>query len=195
MVKNSEVNFGPNSSFNKTASGKDTKYADQKIGLMPEWATTENIEPNVKYSLGKGVVLGTKQEGSISFSGTHYGKIKTDNLNASKYGTGLQGSESRRLSGYWDDRIKKRVYFYVPKYDGTMPLPESGVGGYVYTQKFDNIANPAVMSKLYAEARGDANTMETLVVEAGYDGYAAPSMGMMVILNHDVPVNYEGTKS
>ena len=47
---------------------------------MPEWATTENIEPNVKYSLGKGVVLGTKQEGSISFSGTHYGKIKTDNL-------------------------------------------------------------------------------------------------------------------
>lgn len=193
--QNSEVNFGPNTTFNKTASGKDTKYADQKIGLMPEWATTENIEPNVKYSLGKVVVLGTKQEGSISFSGTHYGKIKTDNLSSSKYGTGLQGSESRRLSGYWDDRIKKRVYFYVPKYDGTMPLPESGVGGYVYTQKFDNIISPAVLSKLYAEARGDANTMETLVVEAGYDGYAAPSMGMMVILNHDVPVNYEGTKA
>jgi hypothetical protein len=76
-----------------------------------------------------------------------------------------------------------------------MPLPESGIGGHVYTQRFNNIASPAAMSKLYAEARGDANTMESLVVDAGYDGYAAPSMGMMVILNHDVPVNYEGIRS
>ena len=178
---------------NRTVFENPGEYFDDPDELSQ--AQKDAVNKNVKYSLGKGIVLGTKQEGSISFSGTHYGKIKTDNLNASKYGTGLQGSESRRLSGYWDDRIKKRVYFYVPKYDGTMPLPESGVGGYVYTQKFDNIASPAVMSKLYAEARGDANTMETLVVEAGYDGYAAPSMGMMVILNHDVPVNYEGTKA
>jgi hypothetical protein len=198
--QNSEVNFGPNAAFNKTASGKDTKYADQKIGLLPEWASTMSIEPDVKseslpQEKTKGIVLGTKQPQAQSFSGTHYGKIKTDNLDASKYGTGLQGSEARRLSGYKDNRIKKRVYFYVPKYNGQMPLPESGVGNYVYTQTFDNIASPEVLSKLYAEARGDANTMESLVVDAGYDGYAAPSMGMMVILNHDVPVNYEGTKA
>ena len=196
--QNSEVNYGPNANFNKTASGKDTKYADQKIGLLPEWATTMDIEPDVKSESlpqEKGIVLGTKQPKAQSFTGTHYGKIKTDNLDASKYGTGLQGSEARRLSGYKDNRIKKRVYFYIPKYNGQMPLPESGVGNHVYTQTFDNIINPEELSKLYAKARGDANTMESLIVDAGYDGYAAPSMGMMVILNHNVPVNYEGTKS
>jgi hypothetical protein len=45
--QNSDVNFGPNAEFNKTASGEDTIYADQKIGLMPEWATDSNIEPDV----------------------------------------------------------------------------------------------------------------------------------------------------
>ena len=198
--QNSEVNFGPNAEFNKTASGKDTKYADQKIGLLPEWASTMDIEPDIESEsfpekTTKGIVLGTKQPQAQSFSGTHYGKIKTDKLDASKYGSGLQGSESRRLSGYKDNRIKKRVYFYIPKYNGQIPLPESGVGNHVYTQKFDNIASPEVLSRLYAEARGDSNIMESLVVDAGYDGYAAPSMGMMVILNHDVPVNYEGTKA
>jgi hypothetical protein len=195
--QNSEVNYGPNANFNKTASGKDTKYADQKIGLMPEWASTMNIEPDIKSEslpAEKGIVLGTKQPNAQSFTGTHYGKIKTDNLDASKYGTGLQGAEARRLSGYKDNRIKKRVYFYIPKYNGQMPLPESGVGNHVYTQTFDNIINPEALSKLYAEARGDANTMESLIVDAGYDGYAAPSMGMMVILNHNVPANYEGTR-
>ena len=44
--QNSDVNFGPNAEFNKTASGEDTIYADQKIGLMPEWATDSNIEPD-----------------------------------------------------------------------------------------------------------------------------------------------------
>jgi hypothetical protein len=39
--QNSWVNFGPNAEFNRTASGSDTKYAPQKIGLMPEWTWTE----------------------------------------------------------------------------------------------------------------------------------------------------------
>lgn len=39
--QNSDVNFGPNAEFNKTASGGDTVYADQKIGLMPEWTWEE----------------------------------------------------------------------------------------------------------------------------------------------------------
>lgn len=35
--QNSWLNFGPYGEFNKTASGADTKYADQKIGLLPDW--------------------------------------------------------------------------------------------------------------------------------------------------------------
>jgi hypothetical protein len=148
-----------------------------------------------KYSL-QGITLGEKQPEAQSFKGTHYGNAKVDKLAGSKYGTGIRGAERRRLDDAFDDRIKRRAYFYVAKEDGTMPLPESGLGGYVYTQKFDNILGPGKeMSRLFSQARGDSNDFETNVIDAGYDGYAVPSMGMMVILNHDVPVNYEGTRA
>lgn len=39
--QNSWVNFGPYAESNKTASGADTKYAPQKVGLLPDWAVTE----------------------------------------------------------------------------------------------------------------------------------------------------------
>jgi hypothetical protein len=39
--QNSYLNFGPHAEHNATASGADTIYADQKLGLMPEWAVTE----------------------------------------------------------------------------------------------------------------------------------------------------------
>ena len=37
--QNSYLNFGPNEIFNAKASGADTKFAPQKIGIMPDWAT------------------------------------------------------------------------------------------------------------------------------------------------------------
>lgn len=39
--QNSWVNFGPNAAHNKHASGADTIYAPQKIGLLPQWAIDE----------------------------------------------------------------------------------------------------------------------------------------------------------
>lgn len=174
------------------------KLLDNMLPTNSEYATVETprvVKEEGKYSLKQGITLGKKQDGSISFSGVHYGKIKTDSLLGSKWGTGLQGAEARRLNSGQDDRIKNRVYFYIPKHDGTMPAVESGVGGHVYTQTFNNIISPEELSKLYSKVGGDANRMESAVIDAGYDGYAAPSMGMMVILNHDVPVDYQGNKA
>jgi hypothetical protein len=154
------------------------------------------IEPTFRPSEGggRGITLGNKQEGSITVEGIHYGKAKADELDASKYGTGLRGAESRRLEDAFDERIKNRVYFYIPKPSGEMPSRESGVGSYVYTQTFDNILGQGKeMSRLYSEAMGDPNNFESAIIDAGYDGYAIPEMGMMVVLNHNVPVNYEGT--
>lgn len=51
--QNSWVNFGPFGETNRTASGAETVFADQKIGLLPEWvsesfddvsATSANVE-------------------------------------------------------------------------------------------------------------------------------------------------------
>jgi len=197
--QNSWLNFGPYGEKNQTAKVEDTVFAPQKTGLMPEWAYKENIvlnEPDFIREPGvKGITLGTKQPNASTFIGVHYGKSRVDTLNGDKYGTGIRGAERRRLDDAFDERIKNRVYFYVPKPDGTMPLAEAGLGGFVYKQKFDNILAPGPeMSKLFSEARGDSNNFETAVIDAGYDGYAVPSMSMMVIMNHNVPVDYLGTK-
>jgi hypothetical protein len=45
--QNSWVNFGPNAEKNKTARGEDTVFADQKIGLMPEWVSMEGVGDEV----------------------------------------------------------------------------------------------------------------------------------------------------
>ena len=39
--QNSWVNYGPHGDANRTALSADTKYADQKIGLLPQWAIDE----------------------------------------------------------------------------------------------------------------------------------------------------------
>jgi len=197
--QNSFLNFGPHGEKNRTAKVEDTVFAPQKTGLMPEFTYKENISLNepdfIREPDVKGVTLGTQQPNASTFIGVHYGNAKVETLDGNKYGTGIRGAERRRLEDAFDERIKRRVYFYVPKPDGTMPLAEAGLGGYVYKQKFENILAPGPeMSKLSAKAQGDSNNFETEIIDAGYDGYAIPSMGMMVVLNHNVPVNYLGTK-
>ena len=154
-----------------------------------------STEPGLRPSTGGGVVLGKLQPGAVSFKGAHYGNAKVDTLNGDKYGTGIRGAERRRLDDTGDDRIRRRVYFYIPKEDGVMPTPEAGLGQYVYTQQFDNILPPgAEMSRLYSQANANSNQFESAVIDAGYDGYAIPNMGMMVVLNHNAPVQYRGTR-
>jgi hypothetical protein len=141
-----------------------------------------------------GISFNPVKEDAVSFHGSHYGKAKVEALNGAKYGQGLRGAEAKRLAQSDDERIKRRVYFYIPRSNNTMPNREAGVGGYVYTQKLNNILAPgATMTRLSREAGGDSNKFESLIVDNGYDGYAIPDFGMMVVMNQDVPVNYEGT--
>lgn len=41
--QNSWVNFGPYGEKNRTASGADTIFADQKVGILPKWAYTSPL--------------------------------------------------------------------------------------------------------------------------------------------------------
>ena len=179
----------------------DVEAVNEKFSKKYNWGkaklSLKSERPLSRPSTGGGVVLSpVKQENAVSFVGVHYGNAKVDTLSGDKYGTGIRGAERRRLDDGWDDRIRRRIYFYVPKEDGSMPIPEAGLGQYVYSQQFDNILGPGpAMSKLFTQARGDSNEFESAVVDAGYDGYAVPSMGMMVVLNHNAPVNYVGTRA
>jgi hypothetical protein len=169
------------------------RVADQ-FGQEYGWSDARkfSLRPSTE---GDGISLGERQPGAVTVDAVHYGKDKTDTLLGGKYGTGIRGAEARRLADAFDPRIKNRVYFYIPKEDGKMPLPESGLGGHVHIQRFNNILGPGPeMGRISREAFGDSNNFESGVIDAGYDGYAIPSMGMMVVLNHDVPVDYRGTR-
>ena len=189
--QNSWLNFGPYGEKNRNAKIEDTVFAEQKTGLMPEWVWNEAMASDEE-----GVTLGKLQPDAQTYDAVHYGKQSSLNkLLGDKYGEGLRGGERRRLDMSDDPRIKKRAYFYIENDKGEMPVPESGLGANVYTQRFNNILGPGpAMNAISAASRGDSNTFESNVIDAGYDGYAIPSMGMMVTLNHDPSVNYQGTR-
>lgn len=42
--QNSWLNYGPYGKSNRTAKTEDTHFADQKIGLLPEWVATEGLD-------------------------------------------------------------------------------------------------------------------------------------------------------
>jgi hypothetical protein len=65
--QNSWVNFGPYGEANRT-NQRETVYADQKVGLLPEWASTEAIAAKPLEELGQGV------QGSYQQTLDPYGK-------------------------------------------------------------------------------------------------------------------------
>ena len=190
--QNSWLNYGKYGEKNKNARVEDTVFAPQKIGLMPDWTWQEGVEAP------KGIVLGKKQPDAQTYEGIHYSTAERKTLDGRSFGSGLKGAESKRLSEATDPRIKNRVYFYIPNELTGKNIPkEAGLGMHAHKQTFENILPPGKeMKRLNAQAGGNANEFESLVIDAGYDGYAVPSMGMMVILNqNNVPVNYRGTQA
>jgi hypothetical protein len=132
------------------------------------------------------------------------------------WGTGINGAEARRLRDSDDDRIKRRVYFYIQRqitdaYKKLNPYmagllednfathaarKEPGLGPHVFIQRFQNILDPDSQDGVrIANESLDNNNFESLVVDNGYDGYTSPEQGMMVILDHDVPVQYVGLQT
>lgn len=48
--QNSWVNYGPHGESNRTAKGGDTHYADQKVGLLPEWVSEDGKTDEPTYN-------------------------------------------------------------------------------------------------------------------------------------------------
>ena len=174
----------------RRGSGQDSNAVPQgKFSLRPDQFAFRPSD-----SGREGISFQPRQPAAKSFVGSHYGNAKVNTLAGNKYGSGLKGAERRRLDQSNDRRIQNRVYFYIPRFNDTMPPREVGVGNFVYSQKLDNILPPGpVMSELFKRSQFDANAFESAIVDAGYDGYVNTDIGMMVVLNNDVPVQYEGT--
>lgn len=123
---------------------------------------------------------GKAREGAVSYVGRHYSPHPRESLSSVSYGTGVSrfsGGESRRLRNSNDDRIKRRIYFYIETAGSIKP--EMGVGSFTHEVKLDNLYDAD--SKLI-ERGNDSNKFESDVIDAGFDGYISKDYGMAVLL-------------
>ena len=177
----------------------EARKSVERSGAVPRFSLRPD-ELAGRSGIGSGISIREQQPDAQSFDGVHYGKRRVETLIGSMYGTGIKGEEARRVFASPDQRIKNRAYFYIPRENGRMPMPEAGLGNEVHIQRLNNILGPgAKLQSLVDATRSptgevDANALESAIIDAGYDGYAAPRMGMMVVLDADVPVIPRGNR-
>jgi hypothetical protein len=64
--QNSWLNFGPKGEENRFAVLDDTTFADQKAGLLPSWAWTENVVPDMERDYEQDAAERLGQRGDVS---------------------------------------------------------------------------------------------------------------------------------
>lgn len=144
-------------------------------------------------------VRGKQKADAVSVVGVHYSNEPRERLDSSFYGSGLNGAERKRLGlpGALET-IKRRIYFYIRRPDGSMPERESGVGGQAHRVELGNIYDQQTSAQLdipsgISDEGERANAFEAAVAAAGYDGYLSRTAGQAVLLGqHDVAVQYVG---
>lgn len=192
--QNSWVNFGPYGTQNRTASGADTHYADQKIGLLPQWAIDEGRNDAVT-QLGD-IDVPVDANGNIRL--THHSH--TENLSLldpSKHGTGMAGRERQRKRDNpmaWVDR----TYYGIEEgtADDYKPEPETGPVTY-HTfinpeSLYDATADPDGLKKNSTDfGVFDTTVYEKNIRDAGYSGYWVndKQQGLVVAAFDKAPVN------
>jgi len=130
---------------------------------------------------------------AVSVVGVHYGFSEGVVLNSAAYGKGLKGAEKSRIAQSDDKRIGQRIYFYVDEGEGV--FPEAGVGPHRKQVQMDNLYHVKKDPTLWRKAGGDANKAESLILDAGYDGYYVESgfgnQGVAVLLGpRKVPIKW-----
>jgi hypothetical protein len=97
--QNSWVNYGPHGEKNRTASGVDTVYADQKVGLMPDWTMYDKGQaPPMMYHGSRHDYL----RPDLSKLGSGQGEMA--------YGAGYYGSEGESVGKRYRDMQADRQW-------------------------------------------------------------------------------------
>jgi hypothetical protein len=179
--QNSWVNYGPYGEQNRSASGSETVFADQKIGLMPEWTWLEGRAGN----MGELTAANSYNVGSPEFyamlddvvpGGKYYGDPKRSAAAVvSPADTSAPAfSETRDGNAFFGGDIAYHQ----------LQMARDGDRGavlvYMNPEDFLRLADPAPVREqaLYTAAANDGlkfNTMPSLVVESGKVG-AVPVM-------------------
>lgn len=152
--------------------------------------------PGAGRAAGDGRDAAQGRQGAVA--GWHYGRIPgLTSLSGQAYGSGIRGAEAKRLAEPGTDpRIKRRVYFYIARDNGSLPLREAGLGPFRYEAQLEGLAdthNAEHMARVReVRTAWDDNGLESAILDAGFSGYISRAIGMAVVLNRDVPVEYAG---
>ena len=136
--QNSWVNYGPHGEKNRTASGADTVYADQKVGLLPDWTM---------YDRG--------QEPIYAYHGTPH---KFDKFDMSKVGAG-EGNQAYGQGLYFagHEPVSERYRHVLATMQDPL-LKKYGLqeqGHVVGAHLSDMGGEPAALVQKYREIRDD----------------------------------------
>lgn len=99
--QNSWLNYGPYGEKNRKSSATDTVYADQKVGLMPEWTMRDRGTPEPKI-----VYHGSPH----AFSNVDTSKIGMGQ-GAQTFGKGFYGAEEPKIAKKYRDELSSNMRF------------------------------------------------------------------------------------
>ena len=142
---------------------------------------------------------GEQKAGGSSVLGIHYSREPRESLSGHFYGTGIKGSEARRLALSSDPRLSQRIHFYVDTGEGIRPEP--GVGSNIHAVNLNNVYNVdedplGLVAAAYADKMADPNVsfnnLESAIIDAGFDGIFVPraqaTKGVVVLLGDHAAV-------
>jgi hypothetical protein len=178
--QNSLLNFGVDGANNRTANINDTIFADQKIGLLPNYITEKGTpelyarQQRFEQLRGDG---STGLEGALDKDGNlrlvHYSKQDIDRVDPSRYGSGLSGNTiQERNRSYHPDFVNRS--FYGIEAAESPYIKERGLGSNKVETKIDaaQVYNANKDPEgLWKAAKGDPTKAEKNIFDAGFSGY------------------------
>ena len=178
--QNSLLNFGPNGAKNRSAGIDDTVFADQKIGLLPNYIT-EKGTPELYARQQRFDQLrssdNTGLEGAIDDAGNlrlvHYSPRPIIRVDPNEYGKGLSGRTIQERNRAASPNFVNRN-FYGIEADRNAYKKEYGLGqNKVETQidaaqVYDAQKDP---EGLWKKGKGDPTLSEKAIFDAGFSGY------------------------
>jgi hypothetical protein len=199
--QNSYLNYGPYGETNRTAKIEDTRFADQKAGLMPRWASEAGLVINDDRRREFFDNLARNQtglEGAISDDGklrlVHYSTRPLERIDPEFYGRGLSRASLAERNRSYDPEFVKRSYYGIPASEKPY-VPEFGLGGI----RNEVLIEPELIYQAQANPEGlwirnDPTGSERRIAEAGYTGYYStdPKLGKVAVIfdPYDVSKSY-----
>lgn len=191
--QNSWLNYGPFGQTNRTAGIDETVFADQKTGLLPNWAVMQGtpvadarredffrIANTVREGDRLAPIIGSlTPEGNLRL--VHYGKESYERTDPTLYGKGLSGRTREEANRATDPDFVQRTYFGIEGTDRSY-RPEFGLAGRQPTQTeipieqvYDLQGDPAglfkELNKKPLNSADRATQQEKILRDKGYSGY------------------------